>query len=161
VVIVTFLLVVFCDLTEGIVVGFALVGLVFIRRMSEAATVRPAAEEGRYEPCEIARADRVIYHLHGPYFFGAAAQLGGVLERIADVPRAPVIDFSDVPLIDSPGARSFARLGHKVARRGGQLFLIGTEREVRHALQAQGAVEPLVRYLADLAAVDNSLVGGR
>ena len=66
VLVVTFPLVVFRDLTEGIVVGFALGGLGFIRRMSEAAVVRPAAEEGRYEPEVIARADRVIYHLHGP-----------------------------------------------------------------------------------------------
>jgi SulP family sulfate permease len=35
IVLTTFLLVVFRDLTEGIVVGFALAGLVFIKRMSE------------------------------------------------------------------------------------------------------------------------------
>ena len=72
-----------------------------------------------------------------------------------------MIDLSDVPLIDSSGARSFERLGCKVARRGGQVFLIGALPEVRRTLQAQGAVEPLVRYLADLAAVDESLANGR
>ncbi|WP_309663466.1 SulP family inorganic anion transporter [Tabrizicola sp.] len=157
VVIVTFLLVVFRDLTEGIVVGFALGGLVFIRRMSEAVTVRPVEEERHYDPVVHAREGRVIYHLHGPYFFGAAAQLGAVLERIAEAPRALVIDLSDVPLIDSSGARGFERLGHKIARRGGQLFLIGAQPEVQRVLQAQGASEPLVRYLADLKAVDDSI----
>lgn len=157
VVIVTFLLVVFRDLTEGIVVGFALGGLVFIRRMSEAATVRPVEDESHYDPAVHTREGRVVYYLHGPYFFGAAAQLGGVLERIAEAPKALVIDFSDVPLIDSSGARSFERLGHKIRRRGGQLYLIGVPPEVRLVLLAQGAREPLVRYLADLAAVDASL----
>jgi sulfate permease, SulP family len=157
VVIVTFLLVVFRDLTEGIVVGFALGGLVFIRRMSEAALVRPVEAEQHYDPAVHAREGRVIYHLHGPYFFGAAAQLGGVLERIAEAPKALVIEMSDVPLIDSSGARSFERLGHKIARRGGQLFLIGTQAEVRRVLLAQGAREPLVRYAADLQAVDEML----
>jgi sulfate permease, SulP family len=42
---VTFLLVVFRDLTEGIVVGFALAGLVFIKRMSETAAMRPRAAD--------------------------------------------------------------------------------------------------------------------
>jgi sulfate permease, SulP family len=157
VMIVTFLLVVFRDLTEGIVVGFALGGLVFIRRMSEAATLRPVEAERHYDPAVHARDGRVIYHLHGPYFFGAAAQLGGVLEQIAEVPRALVIDFSDVPMIDSSGARSFGRLGHKIRRRGGQLYLVGVLPDPRRTLQAQGATEPLVRYLADLAAVDATM----
>lgn len=153
VVIVTFLLVVFRDLTEGIVVGFALGGLVFIRRMSEAAEVEPATAPDRVARGDSDR-DRVVYRLRGPYFFGAAARLGVVLDRIADYPRAFVVDFTDVPFIDSSGARSFELLAHKVARKGGQLYLIGARSEVRRTLLAQGAREPLVRFLPDLDAVD-------
>ena len=160
VVIVTFLLVVFRDLTEGIVVGFALGGLVFIRRMSDAVEVKHAStEEGRYDPAEVMRSDRVVYHLHGPFFFGAAAQVGAVLDRIADNPRAIVFDFSDVPLIDSSGARSFELLGHRAERKGGQLYIVGARPEVRRTLLAQGAREPLVRFRPDLAAVDEDLAG--
>lgn len=152
VVVVTFLLVVFRDLTEGIVVGFALGGLVFIRRMSEAAEVE-TAEVGALSPAEGADRDRVVYRLRGPYFFGAAARLGAVLDRIADYPRAFVIDCRDVPFVDSSGARAFELLAHKVARKGGQLYLIGARPEVRRGLLAQGAREPLVRYLPDLESV--------
>lgn len=159
VVIVTFLLVVFRDLTEGIIAGFALGGLVFIRRMSDAVAVTHASEEaGRYDPAEAMRTDRVVYHLHGPYFFGAAAQVGAVLDRIADYPRAIVFDFADVPLIDSSGARSFELLGHRAARKGGRLYIVGARPEVRRTLLAQGAREPLVRFRPDLAAVDEDLV---
>ena len=46
----TFLLTIFRDLTEGIVVGFALGGLVFLRRMAEAvdrdAPLAPAGRSG-------------------------------------------------------------------------------------------------------------------
>jgi SulP family sulfate permease len=153
VVIVTFLLVVFRDLTEGIVVGFALGGLVFIRRMSEAAQVEPDRDEG-FAPGVAADDARVTYRLRGPYFFGAAARLGSVLDRIADHPRAFVVDFADVPFIDSSGARSFELLAHKVARKGGQLYLVATRPEVRKVLIAQGAKEPLVRFLPDSQTVD-------
>ena len=153
VVIVTFLLVVFRDLTEGIVVGFALGGLVFIKRMSDAAEVEPAHDD-IIPDADLTDRRRVIYRLHGPYFFGAAARLGVVLDRIADYPRAFVVDFSDVPFIDSSGARSFELLAHKVARKGGQLYLIGARPEVRRILIAQGAREPLVRYAPDLDSVD-------
>lgn len=146
---VTFLLVVFRDLTEGIITGFALAGLVFIKRMSDTAAMQQKAEH-RDAP----RADRVVYHLEGPYFFGAAAQLGGVLERIAETPRALVLDMSGVPLIDSSGARGFHSLAARARRRGGQLYLIGLRERLRRQLQAQGLDEPEVRFLPDLAAVD-------
>jgi sulfate permease, SulP family len=149
---VTFLLVVFRDLTEGIVVGFALAGLVFIKRMSEGVAMRP-----REEHVDTPRADRVVYHLEGPYFFGAAAQLGGVLDRIAEAPRALVLEMSGVPLIDSSGARGFHSLADRARRRGGQLFLVGLKPSLRRQLETQGLREPEVRYLHDLGAVDATL----
>jgi SulP family sulfate permease len=151
---VTFLLVVFRDLTEGIVVGFALAGLVFIKRMSESAAMRPRAEQH-----ETPRTDRVVYHLEGPYFFGAAAQLGGVLDRIAEAPRALVLDMSGVPLIDSSGARGFHTLAARARRRGGQLYLVGLAPALRRQMEAQGLRAPEVRYLPDIAAVDRLLDG--
>ncbi|KAF0115989.1 MAG: sulfate permease SulP family [Rhodobacteraceae bacterium] len=148
----TFLLVVFRDLTEGIIVGFALAGLVFIKRMSEAAAMRP-----REEHHDAPRSDRVVYHLEGPYFFGAAAQLGGILDRIAEAPRALVLEMSGVPLIDSSGARGFHTLAARSRRRGGQLYLVGLSARLRRQLESQGLQEPEVRYLPDLAAVDQHL----
>ena len=142
----TFLLVVFRDLTEGIVIGFALAGLVFIKRMSETT--------GMQDRPDIQRADRVVLHLQGPYFFGAAAQLGGVLERIAETPRALILDMSQVPLIDSSGARGVLQLAARARRQGGQLYLVGLSPALRRALEAQGAREPEVHFLPDLAAVD-------
>ncbi len=145
----TFLLVVFRDLTEGIVVGFALAGLVFIKRMSESAALQP-----REDQPDTPRADRVVYHLEGPYFFGAAAQLGGVLDHIAESPRALVLEMSGVPLIDSSGARGFHTLAARARRRGGQVYLVGLRDALRRQLETQGLREPEVRYLPDLAAVD-------
>ena len=152
VVLATFLLVVFRDLTEGIVVGFALAGLVFIKRMSETAGMRP-----REEAPQAVRADRVVYHLEGPYFFGAAAQLGGVLDRIAEAPRALVLEMSGVPLIDSSGARGMHSLAARAQRRGGRLYLVGLKPELRRQLEAQGLHEPEVRFSASLAEVDAAL----
>ncbi len=161
VVIVTFLLVVFRDLTEGIVVGFALGGIVFIKRMSDAAEARhaPRVLPADKDADSTATMDdhMVVYHLSGPFFFGAAAQLGTVLDRIAEHPRAFVVDFAEVPFIDSSGARVFEMLARKVLRQGGQLFLTGTNAEVRRVLLTQGVREPHVRYLPDVASVEEAL----
>lgn len=141
----TFLLVVFRDLSEGIVVGFALAGIVFIHRMSGATTIGQADDA----PGESA-GDHVVFHLHGPWFFGAAARLGAMLDQVAERPRAFILDFADVPMIDSSGAHSMELLAHKMARKGGRLVLIGTRPEVRIALHKVGVREPLARFLPDL-----------
>ena len=146
----TFLLVVFRDLTEGIVVGFALGGLVFIRRMSEAARVEPAAG-GHFDPDEGQDPTVVTYRLQGAFFFGAAATVGSVLDRIAARPRAFVVDLTEVPFLDSTGARSLGLLGQKMARRGGQLYLAGANAEVRRLLAAQHVGPPAVAFHSDLA----------
>lgn len=145
----TFLLVVFRDLTAGIVVGFALGGLVFIHRMSEAASVDQEDDEAPE-----AHNGAMVYRLHGPYFFGAAARLGMALDQLAEQPRGLVVDFSDVPFIDSTGARSFELLAQKMARKGEVLFLIGARPDVASALLKAGISEPEARLLPDLAAVD-------
>ena len=108
----------------------------------------------RFHDLAQADAQRLGVAARGGVHAGAAARLGVVLDRIADYPRAFVVDFSEVPFVDSSGARSFELLAHKVARKGGQLYLIGTRPEVRRGLMAQGAREPLVRYLPDLDSVD-------
>ena len=146
----TFLLVVFRDLSEGIVVGFALGGLVFIQRMSDSARVDLADVAPRRSAT-----DCVVYHLHGPYFFGAAAKLGEALDTIADQPRAFVIDFEDVPFVDSTGARSFALMASKITRAGGVMYLTGTRPEVAQALRGAGVVEPGAQYLPDIGSVDD------
>lgn len=147
VVLVTFLLVVFRDLTEGIIAGAAIGGAVFIRRMSEAARMDAGTVElphGR----EVQDSDVVVYRLRGAYFFGAAATLGSVLDRIADRPHAFVVDFSEVPFIDSSGAKSFELLARKMARKKGVLYIAGAGPEVRRMLLSQGVREPHVHFRA-------------
>ena len=151
IVLTTLLLVVFRDLTTGIMVGFALAGLVFIKRMSDATELHA----GEYEATGGGqRGDLLVYKLRGPFFFGSAAQIGGVLDRIADRPQIFAIDFTEVPMIDSSGARSFEVLARKLHRKGGQLCIVGAVPKVRRVLQAQGLEAPHAHYLPDLSAVE-------
>ncbi len=154
---VTFLLVIFRDLAEGIVVGFALGGLVFIRHMSEQTQLRraeaPPAEvlpaEGAESPQGAAAQDleTITYHLRGAVFFGSVARLGSVLERIAARPREVRLDMAEVVFLDSTGARMIAQLATQLAKRGGRLAVLGASPATLRVLAAQGASEPLVRVI--------------
>lgn len=141
VVVVTFLLVVFRDLTEGILVGFALGGLVFIHRMAKDSRIHHTDES------DSERGATVVVRLTGPYFFGAAAQVGATLDQIAERPAHFILDLSDLTYLDSTGARSLELLARKILWRGGQMELRAVTPAQRHSLEKAGLTPPLVRYV--------------
>ena len=155
----TFLLTVFRDLTEGIVVGFSLGAVLFIHRMAvttgiqEHAPLSPpdraddATPRVPYDPGLATDSKVVVYRLSGAFFFGAASTVGAVLDRIADQRKAFVIDFSAVPYVDSTAANVIAGVGRKAERHGVRLFITGASSSVRRALLLAGARRPQVRYL--------------
>lgn len=159
----TFLLTIFRDLTEGILVGFALGAVLFINRMAEISGVEVAAplaaadraDEDRDVPLAAAGAndaDVVVYRISGAFFFGVASTIGSVLDGIAVTHQAFVIDFAAVPFLDSTAANAIKGIAEKAQRRGVRIILTGTSQPVRRALLTHGARPPLVRYRSDVAA---------
>ncbi len=156
----TFLLTIFRDLTEAIVVGFALGSVLFIHRMSRATEIASEAPLVAQDEADMARprpaygadaaADRdvVVYRITGALFFGATASIGSVLDRIQDGHRALILDFSAVPFLDSTGAHMIEALAHKARKRGTTLWLTGARRDIRRALLTHGLTRPLARYAA-------------
>jgi SulP family sulfate permease len=152
----TFGLTVFRDLTEGIVVGVALGGVLFIHRMAGIAGVEahtPLVPEDRADDAEQRRpydsrlatdADVAVYRLSGAFFFGTASIMGAVLDRIADGYKALVIDFTAVPFIDSTAANTIATLGRSAGRHGVRLFITGASPPTQRALQMAGVGAPSV-----------------
>lgn len=150
VLLITFGLVVFRDLTEGIIAGTALGGAVFIRRMSEAAKIEAVTPDAPYDPAS-QQAGVVVYRLRGAYFFGAAATLARTLDRVSDLPHTLIVDFSHVPFVDSSGAHSFASLADKLARRNCRLVITGALPEIRKVLRSQLRHHRNVAWRPDIA----------
>lgn len=151
VLLVTLGLTVFRDLTEAIVVGFALGAVLFIHRMSKAAEVveqRTTEAEDKAEPID---PEIVVYRIRGAFFFGATASVGAVLDRISDKYRGLLIDLSDVTLIDSTAAHLIEQLVHKAEKRGVDVMLTGTTHDLRVQLFAQGIKPPKVSYESSVA----------
>ncbi|MEW9615268.1 SulP family inorganic anion transporter [Shinella sp. S4-D37] len=159
---VTFLLVVFRDLTEGIVVGFLIGAVLFIDRMGKAVDIREETvprvvraiedageDDGLPErPVVADDPDTVIYRISGVFFFGAAASVGTVLDRIADQRRNFVLDCADVPLLDSTAASVIDGLVRKAERAGVRVFIVGLKPEMRRLLEAHELHAPRVTFTA-------------
>lgn len=125
----TFFLTIFRDLTEAIIAGFALGSVLFIHRMSLATAVQidtrfvgedladDVAPRGTYDEARFANPEVAIYRMSGALFFGAAASIGAVLERISDTHRSLIIDLSAVPFLDSSRANPLEGLLRKTQRK--------------------------------------------
>lgn len=160
----TLLLVIFRDLTEGILVGFGIGALLFLHRMAQAVEIerpQPMAEadladgdeEGR-TPYDVALAtnpDIVVYRISGAFFFGAAASVAAALDRIGERPKAYVIDFSAVSLLDSTAAATIEGFVRKAHRQGAIVYVAGARSAVRRTLLTHGARPPHARYRSTLS----------
>ncbi|MDB5489140.1 MAG: hypothetical protein JWQ58_2855 [Reyranella sp.] len=143
----TFLLVVFRDLTEGIVVGVALGVVLFLQRMTATASIEAQPARAPFAPDLVTDPQVFVYRLSGAFFFGTASTVGAVLDRIADRHKAFVIDFSAVPFVDSTAANVIAGIGRKALRHGVRVYVTGAAPSVRRMLLRAGAGRPQVRYL--------------
>jgi SulP family sulfate permease len=162
VLLVTFGLTIFRDLTEAIVVGFALGSVLFIYRMSQTTAVEtdmPFVAEDQADSAprpgpdgdQLSDRNVAVYRISGAFFFGAAGAIASLFDRIGDTHRVLVLDFSAVPFIDSSGAHAIEGLVRKAQKRGVEVFFTGTSASVRRELLVHGLKPPGVHYKATIA----------
>ena len=170
----TFLLTVFRDLTEGILVGFALGAVLFINRMAQMTGIQadmPLVTDDRadsgngdrvpYDSGLAADPDVLVYRITGAFFFGAASTVGTVLDSIADSRKAFIVDFAAVPFLESTAANAMSRVAVKAKRQGIQLFITGASPVVRRALLTHGVRPPRARYRETIARAVADIKGHR
>ena len=84
--------------------------------------------------------------------FGAAANVGAALERIGAHPKAYVVDFSAVPLIDSTAAATMRGFVRKARRHHVPVYFTAVRPAVREMLSAHGVAEPDVLFQPSIEA---------
>ena len=146
VVLATLLCTVFYDLTVGIEVGVVLAAIKFTHDMASLVEVETNTKLIDSDQPDVLRAPRplfdapdlpedvVIFRIHGPFFFGAASELSKVTSRIGSAPRVLILDFQDVPLLDSTGAASLKGLIRKAINT--------TTKVILHGGAAAGGAQP-------------------
>jgi SulP family sulfate permease len=161
----TFLVTVLRGLTEGILIGFGIGALLFLHRMAQAVEIdsdRPLVAEDKpdtladrprtpYDSALASDPDVVVCRISGAFVFGAAASVATALDRLAESPKAYVVDFSAVPVIDSTAATTIAGFVRKSHRAGAAVYIAGAEPPIRRALLTHGVRPPGVRYRSTLA----------
>ncbi|MBX3147264.1 MAG: sulfate permease [Gemmatimonadales bacterium] len=143
----TFGLTVLVDLSVAIAVGMVLAAFLFMKRMSEIATIEPmgleqesGSDELREETKQAQRQrvprDVKVYDINGPFFFGAAESFKDALRQVHWKPRALILDMDDVPVIDSTGLRALAEVVRQCRKEGIQVLLCNLDPRVRATVAA-------------------------
>ncbi len=143
----TFGLTVFFDLTVAIEVGLVVATLIFMHRMAESVEIRSGvrAADDDLPGHDAARADDErqrlrlppgveVYQITGPLFFGAANRLDSLLDQFFEPPRVFILRMRLVPYVDASGVHALKNLAERCARRGIVLVVSGLQPQPNRVL---------------------------
>jgi SulP family sulfate permease len=161
----TFGLTVLVDLTVAIEVGIVLAAIIFMHRMAETTAIEkgvPVFEKdqddfdrrpGPYQMrAELPRGVE-LFELRGALFFGAASRLNDAFEAAFPSPKAFILRFDSVPLIDVSGVGALTRFLKRCQTHDTIVLMTGLNAPSRAILRRMGALSlPNVREAPDYAA---------
>ncbi|BBU63173.1 sodium-independent anion transporter [Methylosinus sp. C49] len=160
----TFLLTIFEDLTVGIGVGVTLGAFLFLHRLAESVEVQTGeafldedqaddygGHRPAYDSAAASDAEVMVYKISGAIFFGASATVSAALDEIGRYPRVFIFDFSEAPLVDSTAARALESFVARLRKAGTVVCVAGARPAVRRALLSAGLHEPETLYAGTVA----------
>jgi SulP family sulfate permease len=147
----TFGLTIFVDLTVAVQVGIVVSALLFMKRMSDMTHVEGLTSgfaDDSDDPGEITESRRgrrivagheiplgvEVYEVNGPFFFGAADKIKDVLTEIAKPPKVFILRMRNVPAIDATGIHALEQMAKKCRHEGTTLILTEIRQQPLRAL---------------------------
>lgn len=139
----TFFLTVFVDLTIAIQVGVVLASFIFMYRMANInGVVDLKSEKDDIVAYKLSKGI-AIYEISGPFFFAAAKRYNDMLRNHGSNTSLMIIRMRHVPFIDSTGVRNFKELIVSLQNRNVKVILSGVNAEVKKEL-TRGSISCLV-----------------
>jgi SulP family sulfate permease len=127
VLITTFALTVFVDLTVAIEIGMIMAAFLFMRKMMQASSVKQAASSADNTD-EVLMPDDIptgvdVFEINGPLFFGAAYKFKDAMKVLEKPARVLIIRMRNVPVIDATGIRVLREVNKEMKRQGTKLII--------------------------------------
>ncbi|MCL4778676.1 MAG: sulfate permease [Gammaproteobacteria bacterium] len=158
----TFALTVFVDLTVAIGVGVTIASLLFMMRMSESVQIqdiRKAVPDAEFDADDLQQRDSLpdgveVFRINGPFFFGVASDLLDTLRRVGQPPRVIILRMRLVPLLDASGVRALGDFVRQASAGGTRVILSGVQTQPAEMLRRAylGADSGKVLHAPDYAA---------
>jgi sulfate permease, SulP family len=143
----TFLLTLFTDLTIAIPIGFILALVLFMKRMADAVdinpllSVKPENSGSREIEVQLDK-DVQVFEISGPLFFGSVGQFVNIYPYIRDEHSLIIFRMRYVPIIDSSGLKRLGEIVRDLEKRGMRLYITGADEKIRFKLEKQKILPP-------------------
>jgi len=124
----TFLLTVFVDLTVAIEIGMILAAFLFMRKIMLASSVQQTGFSNDETPEDRLMPDSLpdqvdVFEINGPLFFGAAYKFRDTMRLIENPARILIIRMDKVPVIDATGIRVLQDVHEEFNKKSSKLIL--------------------------------------
>jgi sulfate permease, SulP family len=141
----TFFLTVFVDLTMAVGVGMVLAAFLFIRNVSAVSQVRALTREGKGEGRTAPPPGVEVYSINGSFFFGAAEKLMAMEQALFKAPKALVLDMAGVFYMDVTGLKTIRDIRERCESRGTRLMLAAVQPQPLAVLRKAKKIEKIGR----------------
>ena len=125
----TFFLTIFVDLTVAVEVGMVLAALLFMRNMAELTQVKAIGNDdptnGDHLRNLVIPKDVMVFSVEGTFFFGAAQKIMEVGRIVAQKPRALILDMSDVLHLDATGLHVLQKINKECLKHSTRFMIAG------------------------------------
>ncbi len=151
---VSFLLTIFVDLTVAISVGVILAALLFMAKLSDAVSVengKGIVRDAEMDEEDLGQRDELpegieVFRINGPIFFGVVGQMFETLRRTGHAPKVIIIRMRLVPLVDASGVGMFEEFVEHVRHAGVRIILSGVQPQPLSILKRARLDVELVEY---------------
>ena len=146
----TFLLTVFIDLTVAIQVGILLAGFLFLQKMSQETQVDLITDTLRGDDDMHETRDMSgivipegveVFEIYGSLFFGAVSQFKESIRFVAKKPKVLILRMRHALTIDASGVRVLEELAEEARSNGYALVFSAVSRSVYRVMRQSGFVE--------------------
>ena len=145
----TFLLTVFIELTVAIEVGILLAAFLFLQKMSKETQVNLITgtldEDEEFKTRDMSKIDIPagveVFEVYGSLFFGAVSQFKESIRIVAKKPKVLIIRMRHMPTIDASGIRVLEELAEEARDNGYILVFSAVSRSVYRVMRQSGFVE--------------------
>lgn len=148
----TFLLTVFIDLTVAIETGVVLSALLFMNRMANVTSIKSITSEinEEFEQQDVLSKDRIpagveIFEIFGSFFFGAANQFKDTIKIVKQPPKIIILRMRTVPFIDATAMVALEEVLMKTRKEGIRLILSGVSQSLMPTLEKSGFADKVGR----------------
>ncbi len=147
----TFGLTVFIDLTVAIQVGVVLAAFLFLQRMSNATQVglitndlreEEGDDEGEAEGKTVPPGVEV-FQVNGSLFFGAIEKFRDAMQQVEKPPRVLILELSNVLTIDATGLQALEDVHRRLSPHKTTLLIAGVRAQPLFAMEQSGLIEAI------------------